>query len=264
MSLRDDRMTGSLTLPMFPLQAVLFPGGRLPLQVFEPRYVAMTRHCLATDRRFGVVLIARGPEVGGGDERTATGTIAVIDRAVALPAGRIGLLAHGTERIHVERWLPDDPYPRAVVRLADCWPQTSSPAPPSSMTTSGDSSAEAGDASSARPAEPAPLARPTPTSMSMGVPRAIPPADLVERAEVAVRRALNLRSELGDGAAWPAGLAVPHDHVAAMWLLCELAPLGLLDRQRLLELDDPADRLRLLVLLADASADSAARQLSLG
>ena len=65
---------------MFPLGAVLLPGESLPLQVFEPRYLALVDHCTATpDRmRFGVVLISRGHEVGGRDERTGVGTVARI------------------------------------------------------------------------------------------------------------------------------------------------------------------------------------------
>lgn len=56
-------------LPMFPLGSVLLPGSPLPLQVFEPRYRAMLDDCLAGDQRFGVVLIERGFEVGGGEQR---------------------------------------------------------------------------------------------------------------------------------------------------------------------------------------------------
>ena len=55
---------------MFPLSAVLFPYATMPLHVFEPRYRALMHDCLAGDRRFGVVLIERGSEVGGGDQRS--------------------------------------------------------------------------------------------------------------------------------------------------------------------------------------------------
>jgi Lon protease-like protein len=51
-------------LPIFPLHAVLFPGGVLPLRVFEARYMDMTRECLRKDRPFGVCLIREGREVG--------------------------------------------------------------------------------------------------------------------------------------------------------------------------------------------------------
>ena len=53
------------TLPIFPLNTVLFPGAPLPLRIFEPRYREMLKRCLDGGRRFGVVLIKSGPEVGG-------------------------------------------------------------------------------------------------------------------------------------------------------------------------------------------------------
>lgn len=106
-------------LPMFPLGTVLLPHMVLPLHVFEPRYRQLVRDCQAGDGEFGVVLIERGSEVGGGDVRTDVGTVARIARADELPDGRYGLATVGVRRIRVERWLPDDPYPRADV--AD-WP----------------------------------------------------------------------------------------------------------------------------------------------
>jgi Lon protease-like protein len=102
-------------LPMFPLSAVLFPHADMPLHVFEPRYRALMQDCLAGDRRFGVVLIERGSEVGGGDERCALGTRCVILREVELPDGRWLLEVRGESVIEVEQWLPDDPYPVALV-----------------------------------------------------------------------------------------------------------------------------------------------------
>jgi Lon protease-like protein len=105
---------------MFPLGTVLFPTAALPIHVFEPRYRALTEDCLAApDPEFGVVLIERGSEVGGGDVRTDVGTIARILEAARLPDGRWALGTVGVRRIRVERWLPDDPYPRAEV---DDWP----------------------------------------------------------------------------------------------------------------------------------------------
>lgn len=53
-----------LQLPIFPLGSVLFPGGLLPLRIFEPRYVAMTRACIRERAPFGVALIRAGYEVG--------------------------------------------------------------------------------------------------------------------------------------------------------------------------------------------------------
>ena len=104
---------------MFPLDTVLFPSAYLPLHVFEPRYREMVRACLAGDASFGVTLIERGSEVGGGDVRTTVGTRARIVEAAELPDGRWALGTIGVERLRVARWLDDAPYPRAEV---ETWP----------------------------------------------------------------------------------------------------------------------------------------------
>jgi Lon protease-like protein len=104
-----------MELPMFPLGTVLFPSLFLPLHVFEPRYRAMTRHCMDGDREFGVVLIERGSEVGGNDVRTSVGTVARIVDATELDDGRWVLGTVGTRRIRVREWLVDDPFPRADI-----------------------------------------------------------------------------------------------------------------------------------------------------
>lgn len=103
-------------LAMFPLGSVLLPGMPLPLRVFEPRYVAMLSSVLAdTEHEFGVVLIERGSEVGGGDVRFGVGTVARV-ASVEVGDGSIGLLATGDARFEVVRWLQDEPFPRAEVR----------------------------------------------------------------------------------------------------------------------------------------------------
>jgi uncharacterized protein len=106
-------------MPMFPLGTVLFPHGVLPLHVFEPRYRALTERCLADDAVFGVVLIERGSEVGGGDRRFAVGTTARIVQAGRVDDGRWVLVTVGEHRVRVSRWLPDDPYPIADVDVLD-------------------------------------------------------------------------------------------------------------------------------------------------
>lgn len=100
---------------MFPLSSVLFPGGVLPLHVFEPRYRRLVADVLAADDRFGVVLIERGSEVGGGDQRTQVGTVAEIVQIEETEDGRMLVVAVGRERIRVVHWLDDDPYPLAEV-----------------------------------------------------------------------------------------------------------------------------------------------------
>ncbi|MET0146712.1 MAG: LON peptidase substrate-binding domain-containing protein [Ilumatobacteraceae bacterium] len=110
-------------MPMFPLGSVLLPGAVLPLHVFEPRYRQLVIDCLADDSggdpEFGVTLIERGWEVGGGDQRSDVGVTARMVQVDALGGGRYAVVAVGTRRFRVNAWLPDDPYPRADV--AD-WP----------------------------------------------------------------------------------------------------------------------------------------------
>lgn len=102
---------------MFPLGSVLFPFTPIPLRVFEPRYLTMLGRLLEEEApEFGVVLIERGPEAGGGDQRASVGTMA---RLVSVAAGADDLLivGVGTRRFTVERWLDDDPYPRAELSM---------------------------------------------------------------------------------------------------------------------------------------------------
>ena len=108
-------------LAMFPLQSAFLPGEELPLQIFEPRYAQMVRDCLQDNApRFGTVLISQGREVGGGDVRCDVGTVARIDECVEIAgSGRFMLKCTTAERIKVCEWLPDGPYPRAVVEE---WP----------------------------------------------------------------------------------------------------------------------------------------------
>lgn len=103
-------------LPMFPLGNVLVPGGVLQLHVFEPRYQALVKDCVADEtHEFGVVLIDRGHEVGGEDQRRTMGTVARMVQVAELDGGRYAVIAIGTRRIRVNAWLPDDPYPIADV-----------------------------------------------------------------------------------------------------------------------------------------------------
>jgi len=107
-------------MPMFPLGSVLLPGALLPLHVFEPRYRQLVQDCLEdSDHEFGVVLIERGHEVGGGDVRSNVGTVARMLQVAEMTDGRYALVTIGTRRIRVNAWVPDDPYPLADV---DDWP----------------------------------------------------------------------------------------------------------------------------------------------
>jgi Lon protease-like protein len=103
-------------LPMFPLSAVLFPHMPLRLRVFEQRYLVMLANLVAVQQaRFGVVLIERGPEVGGGEQRFDIGTVAEITQLGA-QEGFVGLAAVGRTRFEVVEWLADAPHPRAEIR----------------------------------------------------------------------------------------------------------------------------------------------------
>ena len=101
---------------MLPLGTVLFPSGVLPLQLFEDRYRRMIVDVLAADRELGIVLILRGSEVGGGDLRYDVGTRSRVLEAREAPDGRWSVVVIGLQRVRVERWMPDDPYPVADVR----------------------------------------------------------------------------------------------------------------------------------------------------
>ncbi len=105
------------SLAMFPLGSVLLPHMPLPLRIFEERYLVMLGRLLEEEHpEFGVVLIERGHEAGGGDQRFAIGTIARIAQ-VAPQAEDIQLVAVGGRRFEVMRWLTEDPHPIADVRF---------------------------------------------------------------------------------------------------------------------------------------------------
>lgn len=93
-------------LPLFPLSAVLFPYGRMPLQIFEPRYVDLVRSCLKSDSEFGVVWIRQGREVVLDADQTMPklaqiGCTARIVDWDALPNGRLGITIEGARKFRV-------------------------------------------------------------------------------------------------------------------------------------------------------------------
>jgi len=106
-------------VPMFPLGTVLLPAMPFALRVFEPRYLKMVGDLLETDYpEFGIVLIERGAEVGGGDQRFELGTLARITEIEA-PEGHLVVTGQGTRRFRVNAWLDDDPYPQADIEYLD-------------------------------------------------------------------------------------------------------------------------------------------------
>jgi Lon protease-like protein len=93
-----------MEIPLFPLHTVLCPGIVLPLHVFEDRYRALTRHCLATGEPFGVVLIRDGLEVGSSRTLALAGVGALVEirEAGRYPDGRYDLLAAATGRFAID------------------------------------------------------------------------------------------------------------------------------------------------------------------
>jgi len=116
-------------IPLFPLRTVLFPGGLLPLKVFEQRYIAMVKACLADERPFGVCLIIRGDEVAKPGDATVPqfADIGTLARITAWDMPQLGILhvaAEGTTRFRVER---RDVEPSGLV-VADVAPLAAEPA----------------------------------------------------------------------------------------------------------------------------------------
>jgi len=91
----------SLRVPIFPLNAVLFPGGLLPLRVFEARYMDMTRDCLKRDAPFGVCLIHEGAEVGAPAVPEGIGCLAKILECDMQQLGVLNLKTRGSQRFRI-------------------------------------------------------------------------------------------------------------------------------------------------------------------
>lgn len=110
-----------LLLPLFPLpNVVFFPGTRMPLHVFEPRYRQMINDVLAGDERFGIVLLRPGWEASyyGAPPIHEVGTVGTIEQAVALDDGRYNIVVRGDVRFRVIEEIRDTPYRVARVLAA--------------------------------------------------------------------------------------------------------------------------------------------------
>ena len=173
----------------------MFPGGPLPLRIFEPRYVNLVKRCMQTDSGFGVVLLFRGNEAGTAEATTAgIGTEVRIIDFDRLPDGLLGITCRGQQRFRILRaWREADGL--NIAEVEDL------PAPPIITI----------------------------------------PADLRFMAEILER----VMPELGEDYA---ALEARYDD--AQWVSCRLAEvlaMETFERQALLELDDPLDRLQMLV-----------------
>ena len=191
-------------LPQFPLRTVLFPTMVLPLHIFEPRYRALVHDILEEDKRFGVVMIEKGLDTGGEDQRSSFGTVAEIIEAEEFPDGRWAIVAVGVERFRVTNWLPDDPYPQAEIEL---WPDTTDQAD----------------------------------------------QETFERVSAKFRRCMALASEAGvDVGAMPD--ALEHGSIGTMQMAAML-PVGPFDKQNLLGVDGPAERLSAIETTIDETLE---------
>jgi Lon protease-like protein len=117
-------------LPLFPLHAVLFPGGRLPLRIFESRYMDMAKACLKEGLPFGVCLILEGGEVGTPATPAAVGTTARIASWDMPQLGLLHVTTRGEQRFRIRsRRVQADGLARASVEVLD--PEADAPVPSS-------------------------------------------------------------------------------------------------------------------------------------
>ena len=181
-------------IPLFPLNAVLFPGSTLGLRIFEARYLDMVRECARSGRGFGICLIMQGQEAGEPALPAAVGTRASIVDFDTLPDGLLGISVTGGARFRVQRSRIRGN--GLVIGEVRGWPD-----------------------------EPV---MPVPVEFSLL------PAILERLAEQA-------------GLSWRNGPRERYDD--ASWVgfrLAELLPLGDAERQHLLEVTDPVERLTAL------------------
>jgi len=112
-------------IALFPLNTVLFPGGLLPLRIFEPRYVDMVGGCMRRDAEFGVVLIVQGTDTSSVVSIAGMGTSARVVDFQTQTDGLLGLLCRGERRFRVaQRRLQDDGLNRATVEWMQDAPLT--------------------------------------------------------------------------------------------------------------------------------------------
>ena len=114
------------SLPIFPLNVVLFPHMQLPLRIFEPRYLEMVKDCVNDDSLFGVACIKHGPEVGGPALPYEVGTVARITGVEEQSPGLLHLKTVGEERFLIRRLIQGKPY---LVGQVEPYPVTRVDAP---------------------------------------------------------------------------------------------------------------------------------------
>jgi Lon protease-like protein len=119
-----------VTMPIFPLNTVLFPGGKLPIRVFETRYMDMVKDCLKGNQMFGICSIVSGEEVGAPAAYASIGTIARIETWDMPQLGILNLVTMGGARFNVlERQVSPAGLSSAEVTLLDEEDAETAPAP---------------------------------------------------------------------------------------------------------------------------------------
>lgn len=192
-------------IPLFPLRTVLFPGGVLPLRIFEARYLDMISECAGEQKGFGICAIRSGAEVGRAADCYTVGTVASVQDFDRSEDGVLCIVAHGHRRFRIVNRQVE---PSQLLRADVQWLE------------------DAGQA--ALPANRRPLA-----------------AFLEQLIRQAGKPFSDMQVDY-DNAAWVAGR------------LAELLPFALGDKQRLLEMDNPLDRLE--ALYRDLLAEEVSRQ----
>ena len=116
-------MKNTNDIPLFPLNIVLFPGGRFDLQIFERRYIDLVSHCMRTGTGFGICLLKSGDETNGNNLNQTvynTGTYAKIVDWDQLESGLLGITVEGAVKfVAQDFWKEDDDVLHASVEFSD-------------------------------------------------------------------------------------------------------------------------------------------------
>ncbi|MCG9128121.1 LON peptidase substrate-binding domain-containing protein [Candidatus Poribacteria bacterium] len=123
----DKNQINEKELPIFPLNVVLFPGGYLPLHIFEQRYREMIKHCIRDESSFGVVMIKDGRETGDSAIPCRVGTEVDLVDVNRFPDGRMNIVTSGHSRFEILEINEDMPYLNARVRILDTFESDADP-----------------------------------------------------------------------------------------------------------------------------------------
>ena len=115
----EPKHTEEKELPLFPLNAVLFPGGFLPLHIFEQRYRKMVKYCIRNESSFGIVMIKEGEEVGKTVTPCKVGTAVDLVDVDRFPDGQMNIVTSGHSRFEILEINDELPYLVARVRMLD-------------------------------------------------------------------------------------------------------------------------------------------------